>query len=337
MDYFSCRKKILMVAAFVATLLLILATVVSAQQGRRLRSGYASLSGNMTPFWVAKEGGYFKKYGLDVDQVAFPSGNEGMAAMIAGEIEFLAIAGSTTASANIGGSDVISLGITTDRLLTSLVVNSTIQRPEDLRGKAIGISRFGTSIDTAARIVIQHYGFEPIKEVSLVQVGAVASAVGALRSGRIQAAILSYPTVVQARREGFREMLDIASLGLPYAASGITVRRSFMQQRKDVAVNYVKSIVEAIARVKRDKAFALEVMGKYFRSNDKEMLEATYEVASTQYLKRVPFPTPEAFRAVLDELAQVNPKAKGQDPKKFYDDSILQDLDKSGFIGALYR
>jgi NitT/TauT family transport system substrate-binding protein len=308
-----------------------------AQEPRKLRAGYASLSGNMAPYWVAKEGGYFKKYGLDIEMVAFPSGNEGMAATIAGEIDFIAIAGSTTASANIGGADVISLAITTDRLLTSLVVNSTIQKPEDLKGKAIGISRFGTSIDTAARVVIQHYGFEPIKDVSIVQVGAVASAVGALRGGRIQAAILSYPTVVQARREGFREMLDIASLGMPYASSGITVRRSFMNQRKDTTVNYVKAIVEAIARVKRDKPFAVEVMGKYFRTKDKEMLEETYEIALTKYLKRVPYPTPEAFRNVLDELAQVNPKAKGQDPKRFYDEAILQDLDKSGFVNGLYR
>ena len=336
MKGFSKRRTIRQPASVIALFFLLLATSLSAQE-RRLRSGYASLSGNMTPFWVAKEGGYFKKYGLDIDQVAFPSGNEGMAATIAGEIEFIAIAGSTTASANIGGSDVISLGITHDRLLTSLVVNASIQKPEDLRGKAIGISRFGTSIDTAARIVIQHYGMEPIRDVSLIQVGAVASAVGALRSGRIQAAILSYPTLVQARREGFREMLDIASLGMPYAASGITARKSFVAQRRDVAVNYVRAVLEAIARVKRDKPFALEVMGKYFRSTDKEMLSETYEVASTKYLKRVPYPTPEAFRAVLDELGQVNPKAKGQEPKRFYDDSILQELDKSGFINALYK
>ena len=313
------------------------ATLGFAQETRKLRAGYASLSGNMAPYWVAKEGGYFKKYGLDIDMVAFPSGNEGMAATIAGEIDFIAIAGSTTASANIGGADVISLAITTDRLLTSLVVNSTIQKPEDLKGKAIGISRFGTSIDTAARVVIHHYGLEPIKDVSLVQIGAVASAVGALRGGRIQAAILSYPTVVHARREGFREMLDIASLGMPYASSGITVRRSFMNQRKDATVNYVKAILEAIARVKRDKPYAVEVMGKYLRTKDKEMLEETYEIASTKYLKRIPYPTAEAFRNVLEELAQVNPKAKGQDPKRFYDDTILQELDKSGFVSGLYR
>jgi len=142
---------------------------------------------------------------------------------------------------------------------------------------------------------------------------------------------------VQARREGFREMLDIASLGMPYASSGITVRRSFMNQHKEVTINYVKAILEAIARVKKDKPFTLEVMGKYFRTKDKDMLGETYEVALTKYLRATPYPTIEAFRSVLDELAQVNPKAKGQDPKRFYDDGILRELEKSGFVSALYK
>ncbi len=318
-------------------LLVVLAMPAGAQEGRRLRAGYASLSGNITPLWAAREAGIFKKNGLDIDLIAFPAGTEGMAAIIAGEIEFLAIAGSTTASAAIGGAEVFTMALINDRLLTSLVVGPAIQKPEDLRGKSIGISRFGTSIDTAARIAIQHYGMEPIKDVSLVQVGAVSSAVASLRGGRIHAAILSYPTIIYARREGFREMLDIASLGTPYAANGITLRRSFMQQKREVTLSYLKSILEAIARIKKDKPFAMEVMGKYLRTKDKELLDQTYDFAITRYLKARPYPTAEAFRSVIDELAQVNPKAKGQDPHRFYDDSLLQELDKSGFINALYR
>ncbi len=317
--------------------LVLFAATATAQEGRKIRAGYASLSGNITPLWAAREGGYFKKYGLDIDLVALPSGTEGMAAMIAGEIEFLAIAGSTTASAAIGGADVLSMALINDRLLTSLVVGPAIQKPEDLKGKSIGISRFGTSIDTAARIAIQHYGLEPIKDVSLVQIGAVSSAVAALRGGRIHAAILSYPTIIQARREGFREILDIASLGTPYAANGITLQRSFMQQRREIAANFLRAFLEAIARVKKDKPFAMEVMGKYLRTKDRELLDETYEFAITKYLKSRPYPSAEAFRSVVNELAQVNPKAKGQDPRRFYDDSILQELDKSGFINALYR
>ena len=313
------------------------AASASAQEGRRLRAGYASLSGNMVPYWAGKDAGIYKKYGLDIDLVAFPSGTEGMAAMIAGEIEFLAIAGSTTASAAIGGSDVVSLAITTERLVTSLMTIPSIQRPEELKGKAVGISRFGTSIDTAARMAIQHFGMEPVRDVSLVQAGAVSANLAAMRGGRIQAAILSYPSIIQARREGFRELLDIASLGVPYASTGITVRKSFMAQRRDVVTNFVKSILEATARIKRDKAFTIDMMMKYFRTKDREMMEETYEVSVTKYLKRVPTPTAESFRTVVDELSLVNPKAKGQDPKRFYDDSILQELDKSGFISSVSR
>ena len=325
--------RLLLIISMLATL----TESASAQEGRRLRAGYASLSGNMVPYWAGKDAGIYKNDGLDIDLVAFPSGTEGMAAMIAGEIEFLAIAGSTTASAAIGGSDVVSLAITTERLVTSLMTIPSIQRPEELKGKAVGISRFGTSIDTAARMAIQHFGMEPVKDVSLVQAGAVSANLAAMRGGRIQAAILSYPSIIQARREGFRELLDIASLGVPYASTGITVRKSFMAQRRDVVTNFVKSILEATARIKRDKAFTIDMMMKYFRTKDREMMEETYEVSVTKYLKRVPTPTAESFRTVVDELALVNPKAKGQDPKRFYDDSILQELDKSGFISSVSR
>jgi NitT/TauT family transport system substrate-binding protein len=314
---------------------LFVTTPSHAQEARRLRAGYTSLSGNMLPLWAAREGGYFKKHGLEFDLVSMPSGNEGMSALIAGELEFLAIAGSTTASAAIGGADVVALATTVERLVAFLVAAPSIQKPEDLKGKSVGISRFGTSIDTGARLAIQHYGLEPIKDVSIVQIGAVASILSAMRGGRIQAAILTYPSIIQARREGYRELLDIASLGMPYASTGITVRRSYMQQRRDLVTSYVKAIVESIARVKKDKAFAVDVMSKYLRTTDKEVLEGTYDISVTKYLKRVPLPTMEAFRSVTDELAQVNAKAKGQDPKRFFDDSILREIEKSGFISGL--
>lgn len=147
---------------------------------------------------------------------------------------------------------MISLAITTERWVTSLMAIPSVQRGEDLKGKAVGISRFGTSIDTAARMAIHHYGLEPVKDVSLVQAGAVSTNLAAMRGGRIQAAILSYPSIIQARREGYRELLDIASLGVPYASTGITVRRSFMAQRRDAVTNYVKSILDATARIKKD-------------------------------------------------------------------------------------
>ena len=225
-----------------------------AQEGRRLRAGYTSLSGNMLPLWAARDGGYFKKHGLDFDLISMPSGNEGMSALIAGELEFLAIAGSTTASAAVGGADVVALGTTVERLVAFLVVAPSIQKSEELKGKSVGISRFGTSIDTGARMAIQHYGLEPIKDVSIVQIGAVSSILSAMRGGRIQAAILTYPSIIQARREGYRELLDIASLGTPYASTGITVRRSYLSRLDDFSHGHAEPVLDEDDFAARDEA-----------------------------------------------------------------------------------
>jgi len=316
---------------------LLFGTAAQSQEMRKLRAAFTSISGNMTPLWAAREGGFFKKYGLDVELISMPSGSEGMSALIAGELQFLQIAGSTTAAAEVGGADVVTIATTIDRLVNSLMVAPSIQKPEDLKGKSVGISRFGTSIDTSARMAIKHFGLEPIKDVAIAQIGAMNSILTAMRSNRIQGGILSYPSVTQARREGFRELLDIASLGMPYASTGVTVRRSLLNQDRNLVMIYMKAMVEAIAHLKRDKAFALGVMRKYLRTNDRDVLEETYEASVIKYLRKDLLPTPEAFQSVLDELAEVNPKAKGQDPRKFYDDSIVRELDKSGFIDSLYR
>jgi len=154
----------------------------------------------------------------------------------------------------------------------------------------------------------------------------------ALRGGRIQAAILSYPTIIQAApRRLSREMLDIASLGTPYAANGITLRRSFMQQRRETANEiFLKAFLGSDrAGKKKDKPFAMESDGKVSaHQGPRGCSTRLTSFAVAKYLKSRPYPTAEAFRSVVNELAQVNPKAKGQDPKRFYDDAILQELDK---------
>jgi NitT/TauT family transport system substrate-binding protein len=316
---------------------LVFGTTAQSQEVRKLKAAYTAVTGVMAPLWMAQDGGMFKRYGLDVSITSTPTGQEGMNALIAGELDFAQIAGSTTAAANIGGADVVVLATTTGTLAMSLMVTPAIQRPEDLKGKSLGIGRFGTSPETAARLALKHFGLEPIKDTAIVQIGAGSSIVAAMRGNRVQAGVFGYPFVTQAKREGFRELLDIASLGIPYAFTGITTRRALLQQDRNLVTSYIKAQVEAIARLKRDKASALQLMGKYLRTQDKEALEDSYEVFVVKYLKKTPLPTMEAFQSVLEELAQQNPKAKGQDPRKFYDDSIVRELDKSGFIEALYR
>ena len=235
---------------------------------RKVRMAFTSLSSVMCPPWIAREAGIFNKHGLDVEVIATPTGVEGMNALIAGEVQFLQISGGTTASAALGGADVIVVGTTLDSLVQSLMVRPEIEKAEQLKGKALGITRFGTSIDVGARLALSHFGLVPEKDVAIVQVGGMESMVTALQTNRIQAGILSYPAITQALKLGHRVLLDVASLGVPYAFTGMTTRGRLIREDADLVRRYMMAQTEAIARAKRDKNIAVKVMGKYLRTAD---------------------------------------------------------------------
>lgn len=291
----------------------------------------------MVPPWIAREAGIFTKHGLDVEVIATPSGVEGMNALIAGEVQFLQIAGGTTASAALGGADVMVIGTTIDTFVQNLMVRPEIEKAEQLKGKSLGISRFGTSIDTGARVALRHFGLVPEKDVAIVQIGSIESIVAAMQGNRIQAGILSYPSIGRAKKLGDRSLLDIASLGIPYASTGMTTRGKLIREDPDLVRRYMAAQVEAIARAKKDKNFTMKVMGKYLRTTDPELLSEAYDIYVQKHLLKVPLPTADAMKTVLEELAGRNPKAKEMDPRKFFDDSFVHQLQSSGFIDALYR
>jgi NitT/TauT family transport system substrate-binding protein len=322
---------------FAALMLLAAAPVLSAEPPRKIRMAFTSLSGSMAPPWAAREAGLFTKYGLEVEVIATPSGVEGMNALIAGEVQFLQISGGTTVSAAVSGADVMIVATTIGTFVQNLVVRPEIETAEQLRGKAIGISRFGTSLDTGARIALRHLGLVPEKDVAIVQIGSVESIVAAMQGNRVQGGILSYPSISRAKKLGHRVLLDIAGLGLPYASTGITTAGKLIREQPDLVRRYLTAQIEAIARMKNDKPYAMSVMGKYLRLTDQELLSEAYEIYVQKYLMKVPLPNVDAVRAVLDELASRNPKASSEDPKKFFNDSFVRQLQSSGFIDGLYR
>lgn len=334
-----------MPSPWIACLLLTLGAVLWAARAgsadvppaHKVRMAFTSLSSVMCPPWIAREAGIFQKHGLDVEVIATPTGVEGMNALIAGEVHFLQISGGTTASAALGGADVIVVGTTLDSLVQSLMVRPEIDKAEQLKGKALGITRFGTSIDVGARLALRHFGLVPEKDVAIVQVGGMESMVTALQTNRIQAGILSYPAITQALKLGNRVLLDVASLGVPYAFTGMTTRGRLIREDADLVRRYMMAQTEAIARAKRDKNFAVKVMGKYLRTADPAALAESYEIDVQKYMLRAPLTTAAAMKSVLDDLAARIPKAKDAEPRKFFDDSFVRQMQSSGFIDALYR
>lgn len=308
-----------------------------AQPLRKVRMAFTSLSSVMCPPWIARELGIFNKHGLDVEVIATPTGVEGMNALIAGEVQFLQISGGTTASAALGGADVIVVGTTLDALVQNLMARPEIEKAEQLKGKSVGITRFGTSIDVGARLALKHFGLVPEKDVAIVQVGGMESMVTALQANRVQAGILSYPAITQALKLGHRTLLDVASLGIPYAFTGMTTRGRLIKDEPDLVRRYMMAQTEAIARAKRDKNLALKVMGKYLRTTNPNALAESYDIDVQKYMLRVPLTTVEAMKSVLDDLGGRIAKAKDADPKKFFDDTFVRQMQSSGFIDALYK
>jgi NitT/TauT family transport system substrate-binding protein len=224
-----------------------------------------------------------------------------------------------------------------DASMNEFMVRPEIEKPEQLRGKSIGISRFGTSLHTGARIAVRHFGMEAGKDLAIVEIGAGDWIVGALQGGRIQGGVFGYPATSRALKLGNRLMLHLPTLNIPYASNGISTRGEIIRNDPDLVRRYLSAVIEANALMKRDRAFTFNVLRKYLRTNDSDLLTESYDVQIVKYLAKVPLPTADSVRAVVDELAERNPKAKDQDPTKFFDDRFVRQLESSGFIESVYR
>lgn len=313
------------------------AEAAEAQPLRKIRVAITSISGTMAPPWAANEAGIFKKHGLQVEVIATPSGIQGTNALIAGEVAFLQIAGGTTTGAAVGGADLKIVATTVGTLVQNLVVRPEIDKAEQLRGKSIGISRFGTSLHTGARLAAKHLGLEPGKDVHIVEIGAGEWIVGAMQGNRVQGGVFGYPATSRAVKLGNRVLLHIPTLNIPYASTGVSTRGDLIRDDPDVVRRYLSAQVEAIALMKRDRGFTMKVLSKYLRTTDTDLLTESYDVQIATYMMKVPLPTAEAVRSVLEELSDRNPKAKDLDPHKFFDDRFVRQLQAGDFIDSLYR
>ena len=304
---------------------------------RKIRAAVTSISGAMAPPWVAHESGIFRKYGLQVEVIAMPSGVQGTNALIAGEVAFVQIAGGTTTGAAVGGVDLKIVATTVGTLVQNLVVRPEIEKPEQLRAKSVGISRYGTSLHTGARVAMKHFGLEPGKDVHIVEIGAGDWIVGALQGGRVQAGVFGYPATSRAVKLGHRVLLHIPSLNIPYASTGVSTRGDIIRDDPDLAKRYLSAQIEAIALMKKDRAFTMKVLSKYLRTTEPDLLSESYDIQIAKYMMKVPLPTADAVRSVLEELGERNPKAREQDPNKFFDDRFVRQLQAGDFIESLYR
>ncbi|MBI2954460.1 MAG: ABC transporter substrate-binding protein [Chloroflexi bacterium] len=306
------------------------------QKLTKIKVAYAAISGVHAPLWITKERGLFEKYGLDVSLEYIATSGVLTAALIAGEVPMAGQSGGAMISAALGGADVVIVAGIINAIGQYLYSQPSIQRIEDLRGKTVGVTRFGATTDFSARYTLKKFGLEPDKDVSVVQTGGLPESLAALQAGGIQATVFGPPNSTAAKKAGMRELFNIGDLAIPYHMGTIATSKRFLANNEDTARSFLKAIVEGIATAKKDKEFAMKVIGQYTKSNDREVQEDTYSMFIDKLAPRVPYATSEGIQTILDEIARDNPKAKDAKPEVFYDNRLVKELDDSGFIKKLY-
>ena len=319
---------------FVALLFLVLLHgVAPAQQLTRVMSGYAAISGPHAVLWVARDAGLFEKNGLRTDVAYIRSGSTMAQALVAGEIQMAQMGGPAMLAAGVAGMDVefVAGALNT----TPIVLMGNVNKIEELRGKAVGITRFGSNTDISARFAIRKAGLQPEKDVALVQLEDYPGIMGGIASGRIAAGALADPFTDAAKRLGYKEIADVAAMGLEFPFVGIAVRKAFVEKNTDTVQRFVRAYTEAIAIYKNNRDFAIKVTSKYTGIKDSGTLSSTVDFYAPK-LARVPYPTLGGIRFVLDQIATRDPKAKNVAPESFIDLRFVKQLEESGFIKALY-
>lgn len=314
-------------------------TVVASAASRLepVTVAYSSFSGAYAPLWVATEERLGDKYGLDM-KIIYAGRVRPQQLLVSGEAPFIVATGTGALTSHILASkDQVIVLTSVNKVGSSLFTKPSIKTREDLRGKVIATGRPGAFGDQMVRYVLRaKLGFEPGRDVKLLAVGEAALALPALDRGIVDAASLTMPVTLVARKMGFHELADYDQLGVVYPYNTVTTLRETVHTKPQLVEKVLKTMIDAIAVYKTDKATSLKAMKKYMRGVDNEVLEETYRYTSS-VLESVPAPSLKIIQAALEILSFAYPQAKHTDPNLIIDASIVKRIEQSGFIATLYK
>lgn len=299
------------------------AAATTAPPPIKLVVGYSEIYEGELPVWAAFEAGIFKANGLDVD-LRYTASTTGIAALLANEIQVFQGGGSEAMSANLGGEDLVLVGNLVPVYPYVFMVQKEINTLADLKGKKVGVSNPGSTSDIATRAGLTRLGLIPDKDVTIVAVGSSQNRTAALQAGAIQGGLDQPPYSYDLEKLGLHTLFSMAEQKLPIVNNGIVVKRSFITANRSTVQKYVDSIVQAIVRVKKDKAFAVGVYKKYLKIDDETALGRTWEYATTQLFPALPYAKLDQFNDITPELAKRNDKAKTFDVSKMLDETFVK-------------
>ncbi|HET9916276.1 MAG TPA: ABC transporter substrate-binding protein [Candidatus Binatia bacterium] len=311
----------------ISPLLLLLGEVAAIAQPVRIAVGAASISS--LPTWVAQDGGYFAREGVPAELIFIRGGPQTMSALVSGEAPFAQIYGGALIAAGLTGADVVIVAGIINEPFFSIVTTKGIDKPEDLRGKKIGISTFGSATDFALRLALKKWNLKADSEVTILQMRGLPEILPAMAAGALHGGVLSPPTNMMAIRAGFKELAFLPQIGVAFQHTSLATSRKYLERNRATALKVMRAYRGAIERIKSDKAFTVKTLGKYMNTQDNVVLDYSYNTGLPLF-RPIPYPTMEGIQAALDFLADKEPKAKLAQPKDFVDASLLDEIAKAG-------
>ena len=305
----------------------------------RVRVGLSSFTPINAALWIAEDKGLFKKHGIDAEVVLMGGASAGgVSSLIAGDVQFLGGGGGGVINAGLSGADVIMIGSIVNKGVQRVMARSDLRRPEDLRGKKVGVTRFGAASHLVLLIMLRGWNMNPT-DVQMIQVGSSPAMMAALEKGGIDAAVLTEPTFFFAEDQGYRTLADLADMDIYYLHSMIDTTRAYLRANRDLALRFMRGYVEGIAYFKKNKKESLDVLAKKLRTapGQTKYLERSHVLYTSGYFENAPYVSLKGVTTLLDFYSKDNPRARSANPQSFFDNSLVKELDESGFIKKLYQ
>ena len=247
------RKYFFLVLSVISTLAFIGLASAQDKKLERIRVGGGSTSATQMSMWLAKEGNFYEKHGLSVEAISIPGSSLALQAMLAGELPIIQLGGAASIQANLSGADTVIIATIVKKFLFWIYGRPEISRMEDLKGKVFGTTRFGTLSDLASRFALRLHGIDPERDITMVQTGGPAETVVAILTGKIQAAALSPPATLQAKKAKLKELLDMSKLDAEYHINGVVTTRRYLKTNEDTVRRFMRAYIESVARGRKTK------------------------------------------------------------------------------------
>jgi ABC-type nitrate/sulfonate/bicarbonate transport system substrate-binding protein len=303
----------------------------------KINTAYISTApGSSTVIQVAKDARIFDKHGLDATVIFISGSVRGIQAILAGEIPIGEGGGPGLTSARLAGGDVVAIAGNVNVLPYYLVAQPSIKRPEDLRGKIGGNHIAGTTAEFALKVGLKKIGLDPVKDVNLRVIGGSTERMIALQKGIVQFTVVTEAGKAQAEKLGYPTIVDMAALQIPFPQNGVYTSTKLIRENPDLVRRYIRAYTEAIHYYKTHKEDTLKIMKKYSRLDDRKVLEDAWDWHA-RFIPEAPYPPPEGYQLVLQDMAPTNPKAAQANVKDYVDLRFVKELEDSGFIKNLYR